>query len=160
MKGDKCEYVGETDDGGIGLSGLVQSWLQPFLAPGYLGGSDGAQPVLTRNTVHPESYGLSPAMRPTPSIMKWIGADREGAPVKMPEVFQGMMGAPLGVMMGVPPGEPRDGSLSLTPQEMSAMARQLAPPSLEKERPPSRREGRADGVAGSPDEQAPLAEEG
>ena len=143
MVGDKCEYVGAEDESVGGMFGSVHSWLQPFLpAPYFMDKQDshGAKPVQMRNTVHAEAYGLSPDLNPSEPILDWLGAHRGGVSALIPDAFLGMMGAPLGVMMSVPPGEPRDGTPNMSADQILQMSKDLAPPEIAYRRHPDKSE--------------------
>ena len=84
-------------------------------------------PIRPQPTTDPAQYGLDPSLAPSESIQRWLRGGGEGA-ARMPDAFQAMMGGPPGIMMGVAPGEPRDGSLPLSPTVLAEMARSLRPP--------------------------------
>ena len=118
-----------TAAGALGaLGGLLErhrgSWLEPFLGFGRL--FDGNGLANTEQTTDPKQYGLDQSLAPSDAIKGWLG---EGAAaVRMPEAFQAMMGGPPGIMMGVPPSDPRDGGMPLSPEVLREMAASFREP--------------------------------
>lgn len=115
--------------------GPVHSWLEPFLSTVLPGNAEprSGHPTGARmaRTTDPLQYGLSPLLAPSRAITEWLGTDASGdATASIPEPFQAMMGGPPGIMMGVPPGEPRDGSQTMPASLIAQMAEPLLPPRL------------------------------
>ena len=117
----------------------VRSWLQPFLSTVFPGNDDPGPPgtpgngptgVRTQRTIDPSLYGLPPDLAPSLAISNWLGADANSESASIPEAFQQMMGGPPGIMMSVPPGEPRDGSANMPSQLIAKLAHPLQPPRL------------------------------
>ena len=115
------------------------SWAQPLLAQGMLpaprpeddkGTGEGTPLKLATHAAEPWTYRMLDHLAPSKVIKDWMnaGSSPDSNVARMPEAFQGMMGSPPGIMMSVPPGQPRDGGNILPPSFLAPTLNLLEPP--------------------------------